>query len=120
MVVPTCFDRGPADHSAPPSELVAADCVMLAMENDVTTVAVPVSAVDGTFACVKLASYCVPESPVALTVRIWPFRYVPTSRPESETIVPAVKLFTAWKVTTLEAMAKEVMDAELGFDPGDR
>ena len=48
-------------------------------------------------------------NPAAKTVNVWPSRVVPV--PEIATLVPAVKLFTAEKVTMLVLVDNEVMVA---------
>ena len=55
----------------------------------------------------------VPVRPVASTVRIWSSNGAPAVDVKFEilTRVPAVKLFTAWKVTTLDVIDSEVIAA---------
>src|SRR6266496_3512917 len=73
--------------------------------------AVPVSLVAAKSAADRFASNCDADKPVASTVNVFPFSSDTPSvelRPETTTLMPGVKLFTAWNVTMLPVIENDV------------
>lgn len=75
--------------------------------------AVPLSVVDPTLPCETLHSNCVPDNPAASTVNVCPSIWAPAALDKFETctLVPGVKLLSAWKVATFELIENDVICA---------